>query len=87
MNNSVNYGLRLKVKTEIGTLKKTANTKLNGEILNTCPLRLGKRQACHLSPHLFNRGHTDCNNTRHKDEKKRNQIYLFAGHIVYAKTS
>jgi hypothetical protein len=34
--------------------KPVANIKLNGEKLETIPLKLGTRQACPLSPYLFN---------------------------------
>jgi hypothetical protein len=34
--------------------KPTANTKLNGEILEAIPLKSGTRQGCPLSPYLFN---------------------------------
>ena len=36
--------------------KPTASIILNGEKLKTFPLRSGTRQACPLSPLLFNRG-------------------------------
>jgi hypothetical protein len=32
----------------------TANIKLNGDILEAIPLKLGTRQGCPLSPQLFN---------------------------------
>ena len=32
----------------------TANITLNGETLKAFPLKLGKRQGCPLSPHVFN---------------------------------
>ena len=34
--------------------KPIANIKLNGEKLETIPLKTGKRQSCPLSPYLFN---------------------------------
>jgi hypothetical protein len=34
--------------------KPVANIKLNGEILETIPLKSGTRQDCPLSPYLFN---------------------------------
>jgi hypothetical protein len=34
--------------------KSTANIKLNGEILEKIPLKLGTRQGCPLSLYLFN---------------------------------
>jgi hypothetical protein len=34
--------------------KPIANVKLNGEKLNTIPLKSGTRQHCLLSPYLFN---------------------------------
>jgi hypothetical protein len=34
--------------------KPIANIKVNGEKLNTIPLKSGTRQGCPLSPYLFN---------------------------------
>jgi hypothetical protein len=34
--------------------KPTANIKLNGDILEAIPLKLGTKQKCPLSPYLFN---------------------------------
>jgi hypothetical protein len=34
--------------------KPRANIKLNGEILETIPLKSGTRKGCPLSPYLFN---------------------------------
>ena len=34
--------------------KTTANIKLNEDILEATPLKLGTRQGCPLAPHLFN---------------------------------
>jgi hypothetical protein len=34
--------------------KQTANIKLHGEVLEAFPLKLGIRQGCPLSQHLFN---------------------------------
>jgi hypothetical protein len=34
--------------------KPTANIKLNGDTLETIPLKSGTRQECPLSPYLFN---------------------------------
>jgi hypothetical protein len=46
-------GLRLNIIRAI-YCKSTINFKLNGDIFEATPLKLGTRQGCPLSPYLFN---------------------------------
>ena len=76
--------------------KPGANIKLNGEKLETIPLKLGTRQGCPLSPYLFNVVLKVLARTiRQQKEvmviqigKEENKISLFADDmIIYPKNS
>ena len=71
--------------------KPTANIILNGQKLQAFPLRSGTRQACPLSPLLFNvvlevlprySNQTRGRNKRHPNWKGRNKTVLFADDMV-----
>ena len=62
--------------------KPTASIILNGQKLQTFPLRLGTRQGCLLSPLIQHSTQSPRKNKRHPNRKGRSKMLLFVGDMI-----